>query len=86
MSQEILAKNTAGLGLIHLQTIMAEATKNRLPFTNEELIQKKKEMIEFEAGGLLELWRPSTDWTMWPGHPGQEAPHGCLSGLESRSL
>ncbi len=55
MSKEILAKNTAGLGLIHLQTIMAEATKNRLPFTNEELIQKKKEMIESEAGGLLEF-------------------------------
>ncbi len=55
MSPEILAKNTAGLGIVHLQTIMAEATQNQLPFTNEELIQKKKEMIESEAGGLLEF-------------------------------
>ena len=55
MTPELLAKNTAGLGLIHLQTILAEATKNRLPFTNDELIQKKKEMIESEAGGLLEF-------------------------------
>ncbi|MEM9986569.1 MAG: AAA family ATPase, partial [Bacteroidota bacterium] len=55
MSPDILAKNTAGLGIVHLQTIMAEATQNQLPFTNEELIQKKKEMIESEAGGLLEF-------------------------------
>lgn len=55
MSAEILAKNTAGLGLVNLNTIMSEAAKNELPFTNEKLTQKKKEMIEAEAGGLLEF-------------------------------
>ena len=55
MSPEVLAKNTAGLGLVHLNTIMSEAAKNELPFTNDELTQKKKEMIESEAGGLLEF-------------------------------
>ncbi|MEL6651261.1 MAG: AAA family ATPase [Bacteroidota bacterium] len=55
MSPEILAKNTAGLGLVNLNTIMSEAAKNELPFTNAELTQKKKEMIEAEAGGLLEF-------------------------------
>lgn len=55
MSSEILAKNTAGLGLVHLDIIMNEAVENKLPFTNDHLTQKKKEMIENEAGGLLEF-------------------------------
>ncbi len=55
MSPEILAKNTAGLGLVHLDIIMSEAFQNKLPFTNSELMKKKKEMIENEAGGLLEF-------------------------------
>jgi AAA+ superfamily predicted ATPase len=55
MSPNILAKNTAGLGLVHLKTILSEATKNKLPFTNDELITKKKEAIESEGGGLLEF-------------------------------
>ena len=55
MSPEILAKNTAGLGLVHLDIIMSEAVQNKLPFTNAELMKKKKEMIENEAGGLLEF-------------------------------
>ncbi|TAE60176.1 MAG: hypothetical protein EAZ89_01775, partial [Bacteroidetes bacterium] len=55
MKPEIMAKNTAGLGLVQLETIMAEAVRNKLPFTNAELTRKKKEMIEAEAGGLLEF-------------------------------
>jgi SpoVK/Ycf46/Vps4 family AAA+-type ATPase len=55
MNREALAKNTAGLGLVNLDIIMSEATRNQIPFTNEELTQKKKEMIESEAGGLLEF-------------------------------
>ncbi len=55
MSPQILAKNTAGLGLVHLDIIMNEAVENKLPFTNDELTEKKKEMIENEAGGLLEF-------------------------------
>lgn len=55
MSHEVLAKNTAGLNLVNLETILSEAIKNEIPFTNDELTQKKKEMIESEAGGLLEF-------------------------------
>jgi len=55
MSHEVLAKNTAGLNLVNLETILSEAIKNEIPFTNDELTQKKKEMIEAEAGGLLEF-------------------------------
>ncbi|MEM6263693.1 MAG: AAA family ATPase [Bacteroidota bacterium] len=55
MSEAVLAKNTAGLGLVHLDIIMSEAAGNEIPFTNSELMKKKKEMIESEAGGLLEF-------------------------------
>jgi AAA+ superfamily predicted ATPase len=55
MRPEILAKNTAGLGLVHLNIILSEVTRNELLFTNAELTAKKKEMIETEAGGLLEF-------------------------------
>ncbi|MDX2287143.1 MAG: ATP-binding protein [Bacteroidia bacterium] len=55
MSQAILAKNTAGLSLVNLETIMAEAMRNQTKFTNAELNKQKREMIEAEAGGLLEF-------------------------------
>lgn len=55
MSPEILAKNTAGLGIVHLSILMAEVVQNQLIFSNKELNKKKKEMIEAEAGGLLEF-------------------------------
>lgn len=55
MSPEVLAKNTAGLGLVHLELVMMEAVRNEIPFTNKELTQRKKEMIENEAGGMLEF-------------------------------
>lgn len=55
MSAEVLAKNTAGLGLVNLNIIMSEAARNEIPFTNDELTARKKEMIESEAGGLLEF-------------------------------
>jgi SpoVK/Ycf46/Vps4 family AAA+-type ATPase len=55
MKPDILAKNTAGLSLVNLETIMSEALRNQRPFTNKELMRQKKEMIEAEAGGLLEF-------------------------------
>ncbi|MEO1588078.1 MAG: AAA family ATPase, partial [Bacteroidota bacterium] len=55
MDLDVLSKNTAGLGIVQLKTIMSEAAKNKLPFTNDDLTKKKKEMIESEAGGLLEF-------------------------------
>jgi len=55
MKPEVLAKNTAGLGIVHLNILMSEVTQNQLAFTNEELTKKKKDMIEAEAGGMLEF-------------------------------
>lgn len=55
MDSKALASNTAGLGLVNLNIVMSEAARNEIPFTNKELTQKKKEMIETESGGLLEF-------------------------------
>jgi len=55
MNADVFAKNTAGLSLVQLNTIMNEAARNKIKFTNEELTEQKKEMIEQEAGGLLEF-------------------------------
>lgn len=55
MSQEVLAKNTAGLNIAHLRSLLAELVENKLTFTFEDLNRKKKELIEAEAGGLLEF-------------------------------
>ncbi|MFK7972578.1 MAG: ATP-binding protein [Bacteroidia bacterium] len=55
MDSPALASNTAGLGLVSLNIVMSEAARNEIPFTNKELTQKKKEMIETESGGLLEF-------------------------------
>lgn len=55
MPAEVLAKNTAGLKLIQLRILLSETVQNELTFTNQELVWKKKEMIESESGGLLEF-------------------------------
>jgi SpoVK/Ycf46/Vps4 family AAA+-type ATPase len=55
MSSEVLAKNTAGLNIAHLRTLLSELVENQLVFTYANLNAKKKELIEAEAGGLLEF-------------------------------
>jgi len=55
MDAEVLSKNTAGLNVAHLKTMLSEIVKNNIRFTYADLNEKKKEMIEAEAGGLLEF-------------------------------
>ncbi|MCS6905721.1 MAG: AAA family ATPase [Bacteroidia bacterium] len=55
MSPQVLAKNTAGMNLIHLKTMLAEVQESKEFFTFEALKQRKKDTIESEAGGLLEF-------------------------------
>lgn len=52
---EVVARQTAGLNLIQLQNILANAKENRIPVTFEKLSRMKKELIEAEAYGLLEF-------------------------------
>ncbi|MCB9231826.1 MAG: ATP-binding protein [Bacteroidia bacterium] len=55
MTPEVLAKNTAGLNLVHLKVLLAEIAENNLEFSFEDLNLQKKDIIEAEAGGLLEF-------------------------------
>jgi AAA+ superfamily predicted ATPase len=57
-----LAKNTAGLGYIHLRTILADVLENRSRLTFEDLSELKKDFIEAEAYGMLEF--VETDYTL----------------------
>ena len=68
MAPEILAKNTAGLKLVQLQILLAEAAENKILFTNNELVEKKKEMIESESGGLLEFIKTKYSLANVAGH------------------
>jgi SpoVK/Ycf46/Vps4 family AAA+-type ATPase len=68
MSREVLAKNTAGLKLIQLQILISEVVGNKFMFTNEDLVNKKKEMIESESGGLLEFIKTKYSLANVAGH------------------
>jgi SpoVK/Ycf46/Vps4 family AAA+-type ATPase len=50
-----LAQNTAGLGYVQLRSILADVLENRRRLTFEVLSDRKKELIEAEAYGLLEF-------------------------------
>lgn len=55
VNEETLAKLTAGLKRVQLHSIISEAVHNAQPLTARFLRQRKKELIEAEAGGLLEF-------------------------------
>ncbi len=51
----VLANLTAGLKRIQLQSLALHAARNRQPLTLAYMSAKKKELIEAEAGGMLEF-------------------------------
>jgi SpoVK/Ycf46/Vps4 family AAA+-type ATPase len=53
MQPDVLAKNTAGLTIVQLKTLLAEIGENKTLFTYAQLNARKKDIIESEAGGLL---------------------------------
>ena len=63
-----LAQNTAGLGYVQLRTILADVVENREPLTFDTLTEKKKELIEAEAYGLLEFVETDYNLDMVAGH------------------
>ncbi len=63
-----LAKLTAGLKRVQLQTLISHAVENRQPITMSFLRQRKKELIEAESGGLLEFIQSRFDLSMVAGH------------------
>ena len=52
---ETLAKLTAGLKRIQIQSLIAYAIENRQPLTLSFLLDRKKEVIEAECAGMLEF-------------------------------
>lgn len=65
---ELLAKLTAGLKRVQLHSIISEAVHNAQPLTAKFLRQRKKELIESEAGGLLEFVESKFDLSFVAGN------------------
>jgi SpoVK/Ycf46/Vps4 family AAA+-type ATPase len=57
-----LAAHTAGLGYVQLRTLLADVLENAQRLTYDRLHERKKELIEAEAYGLLEFVH--TDFTL----------------------
>ncbi len=64
----VLAQNTAGLGYVQLRAILADVFENNQRLTFERLSQRKKELIEAEAYGLLEFIESDLNLDMVAGH------------------
>lgn len=62
VSPRAFAANTAGLGYVQLRTVIADVLENAHRLTFERLTERKKELIEAEAYGLLEFVH--TDFTL----------------------
>ncbi len=68
LSPEKVAINTSGLNLMNLNQIAAESFEEDRPISMSFLRQKKKDIIEKEAGGLLEFIESEHDLRMVSGH------------------
>jgi ATP-dependent Zn protease len=63
-----VAKITSGLNLVNIHQLAAESYQEDREISLEYLRQKKKEMIETEAAGLLEFIESEFDLSMVSGH------------------
>jgi AAA+ superfamily predicted ATPase len=68
VAPETFAKLAAGLKRVQLQSLISHSVENRRPLTMRLLRQRKKELIEAEAGGLLEFIESRFDLSMVAGH------------------
>ncbi len=68
VTDSTLARLTAGLKRIQIQNMMSHAAENRQPLTLKFLRARKKDLIEAEAGGLLEFIESRFDLSMVAGH------------------
>jgi SpoVK/Ycf46/Vps4 family AAA+-type ATPase len=68
VTEATLAKLTAGLKRVHLQTLISHAVQNRQPLTLKFLTQRKKELIEAEGGGLLDFIQTRFDLSLVAGN------------------
>jgi len=68
LTPERLAAITSGLNLMNLYRLAAESFENENPISLESMRQKKKEIIENGACGLLEFMETSYDLSHVSGH------------------
>ena len=68
VSDLALAQNTAGLGYVQLRSILADVLENERRLTFDALSDKKKELIEAEAYGLLEFVETDYSLDLVAGH------------------
>ncbi len=70
VSADGLAKMTAGLSRIHLDRIFTEAVERQQKITVESLKERKKEILQAECHGLLEIIEPRWGLDVVAGHKG----------------
>ncbi len=68
LPEQTLVQHTAGLNLIQLRTLLADVRENRSRLTGDRLAERKKEIIEAEAYGLLEFIEPDQSLADVAGH------------------
>jgi AAA+ superfamily predicted ATPase len=68
LSVQSVASITSGLNLMNLNQLAAESYQEDRPIDMDYLRQKKKEIIENEAGGLLEFLETNHDLSYVSGH------------------
>jgi len=84
VTPESLAALTAGLKRVQLQSLISGAAENQLPLTVKFLTRRKKEMIEAEAGGLLEFVQSRFDLSMVAGHePAKKRLHEAAQAIRA---
>jgi AAA+ superfamily predicted ATPase len=68
VTPELLAKMTAGLKRVHIQSLMGQAHQNQQPLSMKFLAARKKDLIEAESGGFLEFVQSRFDLGMVAGN------------------
>lgn len=68
VTDAILAKLSAGLKRVQLQTLISSAVENHQPLTLKFLMQRKKELIEAESGGMLDFIQSRFDLSLVAGN------------------
>lgn len=68
VTQKALANQTAGVNFIQLRTILADVLENKNKLTFEQLSNRKKEIIEAEAYGMLEFVETDFNLDLVAGH------------------
>ncbi|MFW5878882.1 MAG: ATP-binding protein, partial [Myxococcota bacterium] len=68
LTLQALAKGTAGLGRVHLGRLVTEMVDHGVKLSPEVLRSRKRDLIQAEAHGLLEVVEPAHDLDAVAGH------------------